>query len=183
VADPEPNTNEAKAQISEMIGALATMYPTADVGTKTNTAYANMLSDIPISVLMVALDQCGAELKFFPSVAEIREKARVLTAPADALSAGEAWGVVVDRMKRYGIYKAMPPLSQPLIDQSISAMGGWYSLCTSDNPVADRAHFMKIYDQLVARREADERLLPAARELKQLNRGQPVIAQLTAKKG
>lgn len=180
--EPEVNSNEAKARISEMIGALATMFPTAEVDPANCKAYARMLCDIPLPVLVTVLDQCGAELKFFPSVAEIREKARVLTARKDVLSAGEAWGVVISRMKRYGIYKAGPPIEQPFIAEAVEAIGGWYDLCTSENQVADRAHFMKIYDQLVARREADERLLPASRELKQLNRGQPVIAQLMRKK-
>ena len=170
-----------------MIGALATMYPREEVSTENCKAYANKLCDIPVSVLMVVLDQCSAELKFFPSVAEIREKSRMLTSPSDALSAGEAWGVVVKRMKRYGIYppyppRPIPPIEHPYIEEAVIAIGGWYDLATSENQIADRAHFMKIYDQLVARREADERLLPAARELKQLNRGQPVIAQLTARK-
>src|SRR6185369_7883097 len=97
--DPEPNTNEAKAQISEMIGALATMYPREEVSAENCKAYAVKLCDIPISTLMVVLDQCGAEFKFFPSVAEIREKERILSQPRDVLSAGEAWGVVVRRMK------------------------------------------------------------------------------------
>jgi len=182
--DPEINSNEAKAQISEMIGALATMYPREEVSAENCKAYAVKLCDIPVSVLMVALDQWGSESRFFPSVAEIREKVRVLTAPKDVLTAGEAWGVVVKRLKRYGIYepyppRPRPPIEHPFIEDAVAAIGGWYDLTTSENQVADRAHFMKIYDQLVARKEADERLLPASRELKQLNRGQSVIAQLT----
>jgi len=187
-SDPEPNSSEAKAQISEMIGALATMYPREEVSTENCKAYAVKLCDISVSELMVALDQCGSELKFFPSVAEIREKWRLLTAPRDVLSAGEAWGVVVQRMKRYGPYESYPPrprppIEHPFIVETVEAIGGWSTLFESDNAVADRAHFMKIYDQLVARKEANERLLPSARELKQLNQGQPVIAQLIAKKG
>lgn len=185
--DPEPNSNEAKAQISEMLGALATMFPTALIGAENYSAYAKMLCDIPVSILMTAMDQCGAELKFFPSIAEIREKARILCQSKDVLSAGEAWGVVVQRMKRYGPYeryppKLRPPIEHPFIAETVEAIGGWSSLFESTNIVADRAHFMKIYDQLVARREADERLLPTARELKQLSQGIPVIAQLTARK-
>jgi hypothetical protein len=184
--EPEINSNEAKAQISEMVGALATMYPREEVTVKNCKAYAASLCDIPVPILVIALDQCGADCKFFPSVAEIREKVRVLTAPKDVLTAGEAWGVAVKRMKRYGIYPPYPPrpiplIEHPFIEETVAAIGGWYDLATSENQVADRAHFMKIYDQLVARREADERLLPAAHQLKELNRGQPLVAQLTNK--
>ena len=166
---------------------MASLYPAVQMAPASIKGYARMLQDIPLETLTVAIDQLCSESKYLPSVAEIREKVRVLTAPKDVLSPGEAWGVVLKRMKQYGIYepyppRPIPPIEHPFIAEAVAAIGGWYDLCTSDNVVADRAHFMKIYEQLVARREADERLLPAARDLKALNRGQPVIAQLTAKK-
>jgi len=178
--DPEPNSNEAKAQISEMIGALATMYPREEISTENCKAYAVKLCDIPVSVLIVVLDQCGAEMKWFPSVAEIREKARLLTSQ-DALPAFQAWAIVQKAFSetRWG---HSPEFNDPIIAEAVRCLG-WNELCNSENQVADRAHFAKIYDQLVARRESDERLLPAARELKQLNRGQPIIAQLVGRKG
>jgi hypothetical protein len=184
---PPLSEGEILAQICELMGAMGALFPAAQMGVASHKAYARMLKDIPLPTLTVAVDQLCVENKFLPSVAEIREKARVLTSPKDVLTAGEAWGFVVKRMKKYGIYdqyppRPRPPIEHPYIEDAVAAIGGWYDLCTSENQVADRAHFMKIYDQLVARREADERLLPASRELKQLNRGQPLIAQLVRKK-
>jgi len=43
---------------------------------------------------------------------------------------------------------------------------GWRELCSSENQVADRAHFMKIYEAELAREIANAALLPAARALR-----------------
>lgn len=178
--EPELNSNEAKAQISEVIGALATMFPNSEINPANCKAYARMLSDIPLPVLITVMDQCGAELKFFPSVAEIRERVRVLTRE-ESMPALQAWALV---RKAFSETKwgQSPKFDNPLIAEAVRCLG-WRELCNSENQVADRKHFSTIYDQLVARRESDERLLPASRELKHLNRGQPVIAQLVRKKG
>ena len=45
----------------------------------------------------------------------------------------------------------MPKFKDPLIQKAVDIMG-WKELCLSENQVADRAHFMKIYDKLVERK-------------------------------
>lgn len=184
MSDPEVNSNEAKARISEMIGALATMFPNAEISNANCKAYAKMLSDIHLPILLTVLDQCGAELKFFPSVAEIREKVTALTQP-DKPPALHAWKTVIGAVQRYGYNRPIAGMQSIEAENPTAAEAtrclGWLELCNSENQVADRAHFSKIYDQLVTRQQADERLLPKSRELKQLTSGQPVIAQLTGK--
>lgn len=182
--EANPNENETKAKIAELIGAMATLFP-GEVNDERNRAYVNMLKDIPIPVLTAAIDQCCAECKFLPSVAEIREKAATLTR-ADRPPALQAWKTVTDAIQHYGYDRSLTALQAIAAENPIAAEAtqylGWRDLCLSENQIADRAHFSKIYDQLVERRHADERLLPAARELKELNRGQPLVAQLTGRK-
>lgn len=163
---PELDINETKARIVEMLTAAATLFPNSEVGYSNYKAYATMLCDIPLPLLTAAIDQCAAEVKFYPSVAEIREKALALTTRTE-ISGMEAWAIVIEALQRYGYNRPRPPFEDPLIDQAIKFFGGWLELCNSENVVADRAHFAKIYDQLVQRKIQDARLLPSARLIKQ----------------
>src|SRR5262245_19720404 len=129
--------NEIKARISEMLAALSTVYR-VEIEQKTYRAYAPMLCDIPLEVLEVALEQCGAELKFFPSVAEIRDRALALSSRTE-ITGMEAWAIVLKALQKYGPYKMRPPFDDPLIEDSIKFFGGWWELCNSDNVTADRA--------------------------------------------
>lgn len=179
----EQDDNEIQAQISEMIGAMATLFPNAEISTTVNRSYVKMLKDIPLPVLTAAIDQSIAECRFLPTVADIRERADVLTR-AEQPAALQAWKTVINAIQRYGYNRSITGLQEIEAENPIAAEAtrclGWLELCNSDNQVADRAHFSKVYDQLVARKDADRRLLPAAREIKALNRG-PIIAQLIGK--
>ncbi len=43
----------------------------------------------------------------------------------------------------------------------------WQALCSSENTIADRAHFMKIYDQLIEPLKQAAKLTPNARALRE----------------
>ena len=134
--------------------------------------YARLLVDIDPDLLRAAVLQHIATSKWFPKVSELREAALALVTHAE-LSPEEAWGEVrqtIQRVGSYGIFDRatmayrLPTFSHPLIDRAVEIMG-WRNLCASDNEVADRAHFFKIYSQLVGRRNRDEMMLP---EIKQV---------------
>ena len=75
----------------------------------------------------------------------------------DNVSAGEAWGIVKSTIIGIGSY-GMPNFGNELIDETVKIMG-WRNLCMSENDVADRAHFMKIYDNIVMRSKNKKMLL------------------------
>ncbi len=181
MAPEQTNDNETKARISELIGTMASLFPSAEVGAKTNRAYVAMLQDVPLVVLTAAVDQCCAECKFLPTVAEIREKANMLTQPS-APPALQAWKTVIEAIKRYGWNKSVTALKEIEAENPIAAEAarclGWQELCNSENQIADRAHFSKVYDQLATRQQIDARLLPSARDIKLIS-GVPIFAQLT----
>ena len=63
---------------------------------------------------------------------------------------GEAWGECVALVGKYGLprYPGIDfEIPDPLVAQAIRAFG-WRNLCTSENPYADRARFIELYDQL-----------------------------------
>ena len=57
----------------------------------------------------------------------------------------------------------MPEYSHPLIERAVDVMG-YRNLCESDNAVADRAHFFRVYEGLLGRAEEEIRMLPSVRE-------------------
>jgi len=122
--------------------------------------YARLLADIEPNLLQAAVLQHLATNKWFPKISELREMALKLLTQGE-LSPEEAWGEVKQAMRHFGYYR-LPEFTQPMIARAIQIMG-WRELCTSDNEVADRAHFFRIYGELVARRNTAAMLLPEVR--------------------
>lgn len=86
---------------------------------------------------------------FPPSIAEIREKCTARLSPM-LTEWGEAWEEVLQAIRKYGSYReeeAVASLSR-LTAVAVRRMG-FQNLCQSDNPVADRAHFQRMYDGMV----------------------------------
>lgn len=155
--------NQTKAELAKVVGFLAASFPAARITDQTIEAYIAMLGDVPIEILRVAVQQCANDSKFFPSLAEIRERVAIVSGPARANSA-EAWEQVMIAMKRHGFYKR-PSFDDSLLQRAVDAMD-WQALCSSENTIADRAHFMKIYDQLAERERRESQLLPLSKSLR-----------------
>jgi hypothetical protein len=154
-----------EAEIAKLVGAMAATFPNTNVTDATIEVYISMLKDIPLEVLTASVEQSMAESEFFPTIARLRNKALALTAPArkDPM---DAWGEVVREIQRTGFYRS-PSFEDPLIAKAVDCLG-WQYLCSSENIVADRAHFAKVYEQFAEREAQDARLLPAARRLREM---------------
>jgi len=77
-------------------------------------------------------------------VALIREKAL-----KQDLLAADAWGEVIAQIRSVGSW-GQPVFKNKVIEQTVDRMG-WKELCLSENQVADRAHFLKIFETLMTR--------------------------------
>lgn len=162
------NEINAEIEITKLIGVLAASFPQTQMSPKSVNAYVAMLKDIPLEVLKVAVEQCVVESEFLPTIAKVRDKALALVRP-ERRDPMEAWGVVLETIRRVGFYRS-PMFNEPLIARAVECMG-WRYLCTSENVVADRAHFAKVYEQLREREIRDSRLLPQALALRALSSG------------
>jgi hypothetical protein len=150
--------------IMPIIRQLVSAYPNAQVTVETIAVYDRLLSDIPPGDLQTVVDQCVAECKFMPTVAELRERYHALTRTIGRMSAGEAWGKVKAEIRRIGSW-GTPTFDDPIIARVVRNMG-WMELCTSESPEGvDRAQFERAYNDLIARDEQVHKLLPQAREL------------------
>lgn len=146
-----------KSEAIKIIGVLAASFPSAKISEKTVDAYATQLSDLPTELLDAAARQCAADCKFFPTMTELRNQVHTLISPARTTPA-DAWGEVMTAMKSVGFY-GQPHFDDPIIERIVFAMD-WQALCSSENTIADRAHFMKMYEQMVEREKSETKLLP-----------------------
>lgn len=156
--------------VADIMGLLARLYPNFNLTPETIEAYALVLSDIPPDLLRVAAINLASRNTFFPAASELRTAAFELIEQVSAVpSAGEAWGQVCAVWRGRNRDEL-----DPLIHRAVEAMGGWKQLGLSENPMADRAHFLKVYDVLLERQRADVRMLPEVRG---------AVAQLAANNG
>ena len=152
----------SKEVVAKVLVMLAAAYPRQSIPKATNGVYAELLGDIDNDLLMTAAKQHAATSKWFPSVAELRGVALEMQARANGLpTAAEAWGEVMEQVRAHGYY-GRPFFSHRLIAQAVDGLGGWRSLCVGDNVVADRVHFLRIYESLAKRSQDTAAMLPEA---------------------
>lgn len=160
-------TRETVRQCLVILGAA---YPRMALPAQTVTVFCELLSDVDDDLLVTAVKHHAATSKWFPSVAELRSAVVDLSDRAEGVpTAEDAWLEICRKMARYPPVPMqdgwrVPEFSHPLILEAVNVLGGWAALGQSEHGVADRAHFFKIYPQLVARRRADASLLPSVRE-------------------
>ena len=109
----------------------------------------------------MALQRLIAISKFPPTIAEMRESIAAVQCPT-LPDAGDAWGEVNDAIRNYGYYRqaeALTSMREP-VRLAVQRMG-WRDSCMSENGMADRAHFLRIYESM-EKRTREQNLLPAA---------------------
>lgn len=141
------------------------------------------LADIDFQVAENAVWEHINTSVFPPSIAEIREKCANRLCPM-VTDWGEAWEEVQGAIRRYGSYREVEALeSLSRLTAVVVRRMGFLNLCQSDNPIADRAHFQRIYEGLLAKERCLAQLPEFVREgmdrLIDMNTGPP--AQLSEK--
>ena len=123
-------------------------------------AWSLMLADLDPVVAKAAVIKVCRESDYFPSVARIVAAAEELDPRNEKLpTAAEAWEEVEKLIIRFGPYRA-PQYSCDTVRRAVRAIG-WLQLCCSENPAADRAHFLRLYDSMKNKRKE-------AREIEQV---------------
>ena len=123
-------------------------------------AWSLMLADLDPVVAKAAVIKVCRESDYFPSVARIVAAAEELDPRNEKLpTAAEAWEEVERLIIQFGPYRA-PQYSCDLVRRTVRAIG-WLQLCCSENPAADRAHFLRLYESMRSKRKE-------AREIEQV---------------
>jgi hypothetical protein len=149
-----------------IIALIAARYPTPMLPEETLDFWAHLIEDLDYE------QACAQAWYWFRSqpADERLEPAvlRRLVAAAQAaalaqphLEPEEAWAFVTRAFTVTGRYRPFPR-THPLVADVVDALG-WETLCNSDNPVADRAHFLQLYRARLERGRRAAAAAPGAR--------------------
>lgn len=130
--------------------ALKTYYPKEQLlpNKQAMELWYKELCDIPYRVAEAALRKWVAVSKWSPSIADIREQAATVQAGEIPLWS-DGWDNCCRVIRKYGSYgadKAMAELTG-ITKETVKRLG-FRELCMSENPMADRANFRIIYEQI-----------------------------------
>ena len=145
---------------------------------ETRALYRRMLLDLDAKAAEAAVMRLISTSRFWPSVAEIRDATLTVTA-GHKRTGLEAWRDVVAKIGSHGRDK-VPGVDfvfdDALVHRCVMSLG-WRVLCDSENEIADRAHFVRMYESIAATSRADDAVpgaprrvaLPASSETAQTN--------------
>ena len=144
----------------------------------TMALWEKMLSDLPYELAEIALIKVLSTGRFFPTVAELREAAAQISQPR-IMEASEAWGQVMEGLRKFGLYQACEAMEWFSSDVEIMVRRfGWYELCHADNVDVIRGQFMRAWDahakgqkDLAALPEPIRQMIEGMAEAKALPRG------------
>jgi len=134
-----------KVELAKLMAVCAAAFPHVTVTKETMTVYAEALADLEFEPSQRAVMHLIATSQYFPSIASIRESYASLIAPS-APSIAKAWQEVSRRIQREGSTMA-PTWSHQTIAEAVLIVG-WRELCLSENQIATRAHFWRVYESL-----------------------------------
>lgn len=138
-----------------LASALKTYYPKEQLLSNQQALelWHRELCDIPYKVAEAALRKWVSISKWSPTIADIREQAMNVQAGEIPLWS-DGWDECCKMIRKYGSYgadKAMAELTG-ITKETVKRLG-FRELCISENPMADRANFRMIFEQLAQRKQ------------------------------
>jgi hypothetical protein len=141
-----------KSEALEFVVKLVACFPNSRFTRANTEAYVTCLVDLDCDVATRALPRlamvCG---KFVPSVQDIREVVTDMQ-HGPRRTGAEAWQDV-ERAQRKAGYLRTPRFTDPIVASIVAA--DWATWCKPDNPAADRARFIELYEVRSKRARAD----------------------------
>ena len=119
-----------------------------------------MFAEDDAKLVQLAIIKLIATESFPPDIAKIRDAMATIT-QGEQMTAGEAWQLVTEAISKFGWPRSDEATASlpPIVQEAVRNMGGIMELCRSENVIADRAHFIKIFE-ILAKREKDNAQLP-----------------------
>ena len=155
-----------KQEVAIILGILKTEYPMSF----SKMSKSDMVSKVDLWLSLFAGDDIelvksavGSLISkstdhWAPVVGQIKHE--MLSFTTNILDADQAWEQVIEVLSGYGSYRQLEGMAS--LDENVAAVVkrmGYMNLCRSENAVADRAHFMKMYD-MQKKRTVNTALLP-----------------------
>ena len=149
-----------KKQFAAFAMALKTYYPREQLlpNQQAMELWFRELNDIPFDVAEMALRKWVATNKWSPSIADIREMTAGIV-NGDPLTWGESWEKVMTAIRKYGSYNKGAALNSldPITRKCVESIG-YTELCMSENIMADRAHYQRIFEIMSKREQVRQRV-------------------------
>ena len=162
------------SKVPKILSMLAVTFPKFELKAETVRVYSLLLDDIPVDILEAAALNCARKLTFFPSVHEIMVEVLEIQRKQNAVpSAYEAWEDLlkgrrgkwkecIEEDGQWFIEERENKFIHPLVTR-VAEMLGWPDDFPTDNPVADRAHYFKAYEQTLSSLVNDQMMHPEVR--------------------
>ena len=151
-------------EILRVLKILGDVYPTYRLSSSAVEIYVRLLADVPGPILEQGALEHISRSSFFPSIAEIRQAAFNLSDAINPIpSEYDAWSDVQSQTQCIG-HEGQPQFENPVTTRVVQQLG-WRQLCLSENPIADRAHFIQAYRELVNAQRYSAHRLPAGLDL------------------
>lgn len=141
-----------KNDIVRLFGLIGEAYPTyknqfneKNINQKTCEVWLRMLQDIPIDILLLALQKHIVKSKYPPTIAELRDEA--ISILDNSIDFDEAWEIVIKAIRAFGYMRKKDALANmpKEVAEAVEAFG-WQDLCMSENIAVDRGQFRKAYE-------------------------------------
>lgn len=166
-------TDVTRDEFSRCIALIRRYWPHAGASWDADTieTWESLLLDLDTNPVAAAVQALAADGRDWPPPPGlVRRRACELIWPLP--DADEAWGQVREQIRRVGSSRGVvhwpsgetvePVWSHPLVGE-VADRFGWSALCQSTNEMADRAHFLRMWEQASASHRATTSLPPAAR--------------------
>ncbi len=103
------------------------------------------LKDLPIEAIERAVESCIVNVRFMPTVAELRERAGVVSPKERAVI---AWEALEKARRRFGYYSTVS-FDDPVINAAVRNLGGWERVSElADDPENYRVWFRKEFERV-----------------------------------
>lgn len=149
-----------KKEFSTFAMALKTFYPREPLlpNQQAMELWFRELQDIPAQVAEMALRKWVSTNKWSPSIADIREMASGIV-NGDPMSWGESWEKALNAVRKFGSYNKGAALDSldPITRKCVESIG-YMELCMSENIMADRAHYQRIFEVFSKREQTNQRI-------------------------
>lgn len=146
-----------------IVSQLFASYPNVTINDLTIAAYLDWLKRIPPKDIEATIAQVMIDSPvFLPPAPQLFATWQRLAQP-DIPTAAEGWASVSKALKEVGSW-GTPNFTNPITAQVVKAIG-WKTLCASEDEMADRAHFLKMYDSIAKRQTDTMRQLPETQRM------------------
>ena len=138
-----------REEFVKCMGFLSSAYK-QDFNTDELNVWYEFFKDDNLENLKQVIKNIILKNKYLPSIAELKEELNYINNPQLKISADDEWLKIEDAIREYGIYNSEDALNSmsTLTKKAIRMLGGWSTICMSQEGDWLRKNFISIYNSL-----------------------------------